>query len=77
MLHRGFYKQAINRQLSFELVKVSKARKAVTSIAEAKTPRVLAQYFSDAVQKGMDNVLDSVGELSAQSALTNQSVALI
>jgi acyl transferase domain-containing protein len=38
---------------------------------------VLAQYLADVVQKGLDNVLDNGGDISAQIGLTNQIVDLI
>ena len=38
---------------------------------------MLAQYLADVVQKGLDNVLDNGGDISAQIGLTNQIVDLI
>ena len=38
---------------------------------------MLAQYLADVVQKGLDNVLDNGGDISAQISLTNQIVDLI
>ena len=38
---------------------------------------MLAQYLSEIVQRGLDNVVDNGGDLSAQIALTNQIVSLI
>ena len=38
---------------------------------------MLAQYLADVVQKGMENVLDNGGDISAQIALANQIVTLI
>lgn len=77
MLHHGLYEQIINNQLSSELAEVSEARKAVAPIDKAEASKVLAQYLSDVVQKGLDNVLDNGGDISAQIALTNQIVELI
>ena len=37
----------------------------------------LAQYLSDVVQRGLENVLDNGGDISAQIELTNQIVDLI
>ena len=70
MLHHGLYEQVINNQLSSELAEISEARKAEAS-------KVLAQYLANVVQKGLDNVLDNGGDISAQIALTNQIVELI
>ena len=38
---------------------------------------MLAQYLADVVQKGMENLLDNGGDISAQIGLTNQIVTLI
>ena len=43
----------------------------------AEASKVLAQYLADVVQKGLDNVADNGGDISAQIALTNQIVTLI
>lgn len=77
MLHHGLYEQVINNQLSSELAEISEARKAVASIDKAEASKVLAQYLANVVQKGLDNVLDNGGDISAQIALTNQIVELI
>ena len=77
MLHHGLYEQVINNQLTSELAEVPEARKAVVPIDKAEASKVLAQYLADVVQKGLDNVLDNGGDLSAQIALTNQIVDLI
>ena len=77
MLHHGLYEQVINNQLSNELSEIPEARKAVASIDKAEASKVLAQYLSDVVQKGLDNVLDNGGDISAQIGLANQIVTLI
>lgn len=77
MLHPGLYEQVINTQLSSELTKVSEACKAVAPIDNAEASKVLAQYLSDVVQKGLDNVLDHGGDLSSQVTLANRIVSLI
>ena len=38
---------------------------------------VLSQYVADVGQKGLDNVLDNGGDISAQIELTNQIIGLI
>ena len=38
---------------------------------------MLAQYLADVVQKGLENVLDNGGDISAQIGLANQIVDLI
>ena len=77
MLHHGLYEQVINNQLNSELAEIPEARKAVAPIDKAEASKVLAQYLADVVQKGLDNVVDNGGDLSAQIALTNQIVDLI
>lgn len=77
MLQHGLYEQVINNALNSELAEIPEARKAVAPIDKAEASKVLAQYLVDVVQKGLDNVLDNGGDLSAQIALTNQIVSLI
>lgn len=77
MLHHGLYEQVINNQLSSELAEIPEARKAVAPIDKAEASKVLAKYLADVVQKGLDNVIDNGGDISAQIALTNQIVDLI
>ena len=77
MLHHGLYEQVINNHLNSELAEIPEARKAVAPIDKAEASKVLAQYLADVVQKGLDNVADNGGDISAQIALTNQIVDLI
>ena len=77
MLHPGLYEQVINNQLTSELAEIPEARKTVAPIDKAEASKVLAQYLADVVQKGLDNVLDNGGDISAQIELTNQIVDLI
>lgn len=77
MLHPGLYEQVINNQLTSELAEIPEARKAIAPIDKAEASKVLAQYLADVVQKGLDNVLDNGGDISAQIELTNQIVDLI
>ena len=77
MLHHGLYEQVINNALTDELAEIPEARKSVAPIDKAEASKVLAQYLADVVQKGLDNVLDNGGDISAQIGLTNQIVDLI
>lgn len=77
MLFPGLYEQVINEQLTDELQQVPQACKAVTSIDKAEASKVLAQYLTEIVQKGMDNLLDNGGDITSQIALANQIVSLI
>ena len=77
MLHPGLYEQVINNTLDCELSDIPEARKSVAPIDKAEASKVLAQYLADVVQKGLDNVLDNGGDISAQIGLVNQIVELI
>lgn len=77
MLHPGLYEQIINNALTSELSGIPDARKSIAPIDKAEAAKVLAQYLTDVVQKGMENVLDNGGDLSAQIGLANQIVTLI
>ena len=77
MLYPGLYEQVINNALTSELSDIPDARKSIAPIDKAEAAKVLAQYLTDVVQKGMENVLDNGGDISAQIALANQIVTLI
>ena len=77
MLHPGLYEQVINQKLDSELSDIPEARQSTAPIDKAEASKVLAQYLSEVVQQGLDNVVDNGGDLSAQIALTNQIVTLI
>ena len=74
MLHPGLYEQVINNALTGELAEIPEARKSVAPIDKAEASKVLAQYLADVVQKGLDNVLDNGGDISAQIGLTTRSL---
>lgn len=77
MLHPGLYEQVINHAVTHELAEIPEARKAVAPIDPAEAAQVLAQYLCDVVEKGLENVLDNGGDLSAQVELVNRMVDLI
>ena len=77
MLQPGLYEQVINQQLHTELSAIPEARQATAPIDRAEASKVLAQYVTDVVQKGLDNVADNGGDLSAQIQLTNQIVSVV
>lgn len=77
MLHPGLYEQVVNNALNSELAEIPEARKALAPIDQAEASKVLAQYLYDVVQRGLENVLDNGGDLSAQVELVNQIVDLI
>ncbi len=77
MLHPGLYEQVINHEISTELLELPAARQATAPIDKAEASKVLAQYLTDVVQKGLDNVLDNGGDLCAQIGLTNEIVRIV
>lgn len=77
MLRHGLYEQVINNQLSNELDKIEEARKKVAPIDKAEAAKVLSQYLADVIQKGLDNISDKSGDISAQITLTNRIIDLI
>lgn len=77
MLYPGLYEQVVNNAMTCELAEIPEARKALAPIDQAEASKILTQYLSDVVQKGLENVLDNGGDLSAQVELVNQIVVLI
>ena len=77
MLSPGLYEQIINQALNSELSEIPEACKSIAPIDRAEASKVLAQYLADVVQKGMENLLDNGGNISAQIGLANQIVTLI
>ena len=63
MLHPGLYEQVINNKLDSELSEVSEARQSTAPIDKAEASKVLAQYLTEVVQQGLDNVADNGGGL--------------
>lgn len=76
MLHPGLYEQVINNTLDRELSDIPEARKSAP-IDRAEASKVLAQYLADVVHKGLENILDNGGGISAQIGLVNKIVDLI
>jgi superfamily II DNA or RNA helicase len=66
LIKPGLYEQVINAGISRELSDVPAARKSVAPIDQAEASKVLSQYLSAVVQKGLENVLDHGGDLSSQ-----------
>ena len=77
MLYPGLYEQVINNALSSELSEIPEARKSTAPIDTAEASKVLAQYLTDVVHKGLENVQDNGGGLEAQIQLANQIVNTI
>ena len=77
MLHPGLYEQVINNTLNSELSEVPEIRKSTAPIDTAEASKVLAQYLTDVVQKGLENVQDNGGGIEAQIQLANEIVSTI
>lgn len=77
MLYPGLYEQVINNALNRELAEIPEARKSAAPIDTAEASKVLAQYLTDVVQKGLNNVQDNGGGIEAQVELANQIVSTI
>ena len=77
MLKHGLYEQVINNRLSNELAEIAEARKHVAAIDKAEATKILSQYLAEVIQKGLDNISDNGGDISAQITLTNRIVDII
>jgi superfamily II DNA or RNA helicase len=77
MLTPGLYEQIINQKLTDELSGIKEECVSTAPIDKAEASKVLAQYLADVVQKGLDNVMDNGGDLSAQISLANKIVGTI
>lgn len=77
MLKPGLYEQVINHILNRELEGVPEARRATAPIDNAEASKVLSQYLSEVIRKGLDDVVDNGGNIATQIELTNQIIELI
>ena len=77
MLNPGLYEQVINSQIKALLQEIPEVRKSVAQIDQAEASKVLTQYLSEIIQKGLDNVSDNGGGITAQVALINKVVETI
>ncbi len=75
-LQAGLYEQVVNHALGEALCAVPDACKSLAPIDRAEASKVLAQYLTDVIQKGLDDVRES-GGIGAQLDLTNRIVSLI
>ena len=76
MLHNGLYEQIINKGLDSELSTMDKLSQTAP-IDSAEASKALAKYVAEIVEKGLDNVKDNGGDLSAQVLLINRIVETI
>lgn len=74
MLRPGLYEQVINTEISSELSEIPENRKSIVPIDKAEASKVLAQYVSGIVEKGLDNLLDKGGDITTQVKLINRII---
>ena len=77
MLHPGLYEQIINKGLNKELAESTDKLCQTAPIDTGESSKVLAKYITEIVEKGLDNVRDNGGDLSAQVELVNKIVTTI
>ena len=77
MLRYGLYEQVINSLMDKELNNIPDARKKISNIDEAEASKVLSDYLTDVIKKGLDNVADKGGKIDSQIELVNQIITLI
>ena len=77
MLQPGLYEQVVNEEIGNELDALLPQRRAVAAIDRAEASQVLAQYLAQVAQKGLDNLADRGGDLSAQVELVNRLIQTI
>lgn len=77
MLQPGLYEQVVNEKLGSELDSLPAQRRATAAIDKAEASQVLAQYLAEVAQKGLDDLADKGGNVTAQIELVNQLVQTI
>lgn len=76
MLKDGLYEQVINRSLDNELAVTDKLIQTA-AIDPAEAAKVLAQYITGIVEKGLQNVRDNGGDVSSQVELVNKIISSV
>ena len=77
MLQPGLYEQVINEEIGGELNALPAQRRATAAIDKAEASQVLAQYLAEVAQKGLDDLADKGGDVTAQIELVNQLIRTI
>ena len=77
MLQPGLYEQVVNEKLGGELDSLPAQRRATAAIDKAEASQVLAQYLAEVAQKGLDDLVDKGGDVTAQIELVNQLIRTI
>lgn len=76
MLQKGLYEQVINEKIDKELSKEGQISHTA-KIDEAEASKVLSQYVAEIVERGLENLRDSGGDISSQIALANHIISTI
>ena len=76
MLKQGLYEQLINRLIGGEIKKAEEKNMYVdvAPVDTGEASKVLSQYLTEIIEKGLDNVRDNGGSLADQIALVNRLV---
>ena len=76
MLKQGLYEQLINRMIGGEIKKAEEENMYVdvAPVDTGEASKVLSQYLTEIIEKGLDNVRDNGGSLADQIALVNRLV---
>lgn len=76
MLKQGIYEQLINRMIGGEIKKAEEKNMYVdvAPVDTGEASKVLSQYLTEIIEKGLDNVRDNGGSLADQIALVNRLV---
>ena len=76
MLTPGIYEQVINKLINSQLNTEENIVKT-EQIDKEEASKILSKYFSEILEKGLDNLKDSGGDLSKQIELCNKLVNII
>ena len=77
MLDPGLYEKVINEELDKALENASTQSAITDSIDKAEASKLLTRYFSEVIEKGLDNIVDNGGDIQDQIELINKLVTTI
>lgn len=77
MLKTGLYEQVINKSLDKELSESEDKLSQTAHIDEGEASKILSQYISGIIEKGLDYVHDKGGNVQDQIQLINRIVSTI
>lgn len=76
MLQNGLYELIINKKIDEALTNTDQIAHT-TALDEAESSKLLAQYVSEVVQKGLEQLIDQGGDLASQVELVNKMIHMI